>query len=284
MGAAHLERARKHINDEFYTPLEAVKNECDFYLDAFKGKVIYSNCDSFASAFKSYFLQLWAAGVIKRYICSGIDPQTREPFFLDTADPWGWAETGNCFIAENRRRIREADIIITNPPFSKLGHYMAMILAAKKDFITVIPLTFIRRPLLLPRLKAGTIRMGYTKFDIDGARCYWITSLPVRKAPAPLAPALPAKLHYYDGTDIINIDRTDSIPAGWPYLLGVPIYALQKLAPDQYDIIDIVKPHINGRALYDRVIIKLRGSINEDYQRYKRTDRARPGGLLSLFS
>ena len=56
MATASMKNAKKHKNDEFYTQLVDIENECKNYKDHFVGKTIFCNCDDpYESNFFKYF-------------------------------------------------------------------------------------------------------------------------------------------------------------------------------------------------------------------------------------
>ena len=65
-----MQRAKNTKNDEFYTQYQDIAAECDHYLDQFRNKVIYCNCDTECSNFVRYFLNLKSQGIIRDVIWS----------------------------------------------------------------------------------------------------------------------------------------------------------------------------------------------------------------------
>lgn len=55
---------------------------------------------------------------------------------------------------------------------------------------------------------------------------------------------------------VINVDRSKDIPADYPGAMGVPITFLDKLNPEQFELLDSIRPTINGKALYQRLIVR----------------------------
>lgn len=55
---------------------------------------------------------------------------------------------------------------------------------------------------------------------------------------------------------VINVDRTKDIPCDYPGAMGVPITFLDKLNPEQFELLDSLRPTINGKALYQRLIVR----------------------------
>lgn len=60
----------------------------------------------------------------------------------------------------------------------------------------------------------------------------------------------------YDNYDAINVDRVSDIPGDYYGVMGVPITFLDKYCPEQFELIDVFRPVINGVAKYQRILIK----------------------------
>ena len=68
----------------------------------------------------------------------------------------------------------------------------------------------------------------------------------------------PEEYPKYDNYDAINVDKTCDIPDDYNGLMGVPITFLDKYNPKQFDIIDNLRPIVNGVFKYRRIIIKIK--------------------------
>lgn len=55
---------------------------------------------------------------------------------------------------------------------------------------------------------------------------------------------------------VINVDRSKDIPVDYPGAMGVPITFLDKLDPEQFQLLDLIRPTINGKALYQRLVVR----------------------------
>lgn len=119
----NLHKARKEKNDEFYTLLKDIEAELQHYTDHLKGQIIYCPCDDENSNFWLYFLHNFSTLGIKKVIATHIS--RGEPAYkIETEDgkliTKTFLEGDGDFASEECCKIRdEADIIITNPPFSK---------------------------------------------------------------------------------------------------------------------------------------------------------------------
>src|ERR1022692_1114051 len=96
-----LHNAKREKRDEFYTQLVDIEKELIYYKEHFKGKIIYCNCDNSDSNFIKYFTDNFKDLELKKLITSHSDFRS----------------------AENIMLLKEADIVVTNPPFSLFREY-----------------------------------------------------------------------------------------------------------------------------------------------------------------
>ena len=181
--------------------------------------------------------------------------------------------------------LKQADIVVTNPPFSLFREYVKVLVDHNKDFLILGNMNAITYRIVLQNFKDNKIRFGFT----NGAKTFilpngdkkavqnkWFTTLPVskhnedlilfRKYTQELYPR-------YDNYDAINVDKTCDIPADYDGAMGVPISFLDKYDPKQFEIIDGFNRYsfltgpteqtqgkylskINGIPKYARIIIK----------------------------
>ena len=264
---AHFHNAKIKKDDEFYTRYEDIKKECDHYLEQFSGKVIYCNCDCEKSAFRTYFLELYSRGIIKRLIVSGIDPEDESSYYLDTENPFGVLEYGYYNTPEAIQLMKESDIIITNPPFSKYRDYMAYVLRSGKDFLIVSLLHIYKYYIFRKWLKEKRIRAGCNthfsflrpdgKGQCLGSSC-WITSFDVEKPGPEFVPSAALDLRpYEDYPEAVDVPGKNEIPGDYPGLVGLPLSAFAVLRPDQYVFYKVVSPTLDGRELFARIICRI---------------------------
>ena len=131
---ANLHIAKKAKNDEFYTQYKDIEAECQHYIEHFKDQWIYLPCDTEQSNFWKYFVDHFKEYGIKRLTATHINLDGTSSYRLD----YNGTETtktplnGNGdFRSEECSQIRdEADMIITNPPFSKWIQFMEWIQGA----------------------------------------------------------------------------------------------------------------------------------------------------------
>lgn len=146
--------------------------------------------------------------------------------------------------------LKEADVVVTNPPFSLFREYIKTVLDFGKDFLVIgSKLAIIYRD-FFPLVKENKVKLGYTHpnnfitpsgttKNINGL-CRWFTTLPVNRTERPLILTKsysPDKYPKYDNYDAIEVSRTSDIPYDYNGVMGVPISFLDKCNPNQFEII-----------------------------------------------
>ena len=303
-----LRKADAVKNDEFYTHYDDIQRELNFYKEQLKGKVIYCNCDDPAeSAFTDFFKLNFDYLGIKKLICTryqksnlflNTDPVRRCGYRLEiTAKNKGDKKPvkinlkgdGDFRSAECIEFLKEADIVITNPPFSLFREYVAQLIQYNKKFLIIGNDNAITYKDIFKLIKENKIWLGYTRVKEfhkpDGStqkfgNVGWFTNLDVKKRHDDL---ILYKKHRgnksdypkYDHYDAINVDRTKDIPMDYRGAMGVPITFLDKHNPEQFEIIDGLNRYsilsgptkttkgkylaqVNGKATYVRIVIKSR--------------------------
>ena len=189
--------------------------------------------------------------------------------------------------------LKQADIVVTNPPFSLFREYMAQLMEYEKDFIIIGNQNAITYREIFPLIRDNKVWLGYnsghfwfmvpdtyeekkTDFRIDengqkwrrmGNIC-WFTNLDIEKRheDIPLFRTYsPDTYPKYDNYDAIEVSRTADIPCDYYGVMGVPITFMQYYNPNQFIIIGLDDhrvewvghgPKLNGKTLYRRVIIQ----------------------------
>ena len=144
--------------------------------------------------------------------------------------------------------LRGADIVVTNPPFSKFRDYVKLLMDYKKQFIIIGNSNAFTYKEVFPYIKNGDIRTGhhYVKEfkQPDGTlkkfgNICWFTNLKTHKADNPLPICRKYKGHedeypYYDNYDAINVDKINNFPYDFPIgqVVGVPITIVDRIADD----------------------------------------------------
>lgn len=159
--------------------------------------------------------------------------------------------------------LKEADIVVTNPPFSLFREYVTQLDEYNKDFIIMGNTNTLVCKEVFRMFKADRIRTGYTHFNTgmffyvpdsfekyhhmeDGKKVArvstscWYTNLPVKKHKDFLVlykRYTPEEYPKYDNYDAINVNTYTDIPCDYDGVMGVPITFLDKYNPDQFEII-----------------------------------------------
>jgi len=161
--------------------------------------------------------------------------------------------------------LKEADIVVTNPPFSLFREYVSQLVEYKKDYIIMGNTNALGYRDIFKLFKENKIRTGYTNFNvgmyffvpedtikyhkiIDGKKAVrvatscWFTSLPVRKHNDDLTlykNYTPEKYPKYYNFDAINVNTYTDIPCDYNGYMGVPLTFLDKYNPNQFEIIGL---------------------------------------------
>ena len=137
----NLNKATKNKYDEFYTQYKDIENEIVFYKTKLSNKIIYCNCDDVENSnFVKYFVENFAEYKLKGLICSSYnesgngkkgvyDKKTKKMKIYKLE------ENGDFNSKECVKLLRESDICITNPPFSKFRELLTLLEKEKKSFI-----------------------------------------------------------------------------------------------------------------------------------------------------
>lgn len=148
----NLSQARVSRNDEFYTQLKDIENELRHYKDHFKGKTVYCNADDpRVSNFFHYFSYNFEYLGLKKLITTCYKNQEMDLFSMHdqesaialvyegekdngrvpTVENIGVIELsgdGDFRSSEAIEFLKEADIVVTNPPFSLFREYVAQLI------------------------------------------------------------------------------------------------------------------------------------------------------------
>ena len=307
----NLSQARVSRNDEFYTQLKDIENELRHYKDHFKGKTVYCNADDpRVSNFFHYFSYNFEYLGLKKLITTCYKNQEMDLFSMHDQESAialvyeGEKDNGRVPTVENIGVIelsgdgdfrspeaieflKEADIVVTNPPFSLFREYISQLIDYDKEFLVIGNINALTYKEIFPLIRENKMWLGYnsTRFFLqpDGsifetARTYWYTNLDIRKRHEEFILYKkydPEEYPEYDNYHAINIDKAVEIPRDYKGAMGVPITFIDKYNPDQFEILDAnnyrknedvpYKDHglikdkesaINGKAKYVRVLIK----------------------------
>jgi hypothetical protein len=171
--------------------------------------------------------------------------------------------------------LQEADIVVTNPPFSLFREYIAQLVKYNKKFLIIGNIGAVIYKDVWPLIKLGKMWMGHTSpktFVLPdrttqsfGNIC-WFTNIdtPKRHEDITLYRKYSRKLYpKYDNYSAIEVSRVVDIPMDYKGVMGVPISFLSKHNPDQFEILGFDRDSgiaegnvfVRGRAMYMRIFI-----------------------------
>jgi len=305
-GNASLQQANKRKDDEFYTPYPDISKELGKYAKYFKNKVIYCNCDDHygigwgtpKSQFLKYLSDNFQAFGIKKVIATHYEKGKRSKMYILNKDNTGdgiicWEDIeeiplrgdGDFRSPECIELLKQADIVITNPPFSLFREYVAQLIEYKKKFLILGNDNCRTYKEIFKLIKENKFWCGYNHvkefFRPDGTtkkfgNVSWYTNLPNSKRKEWIETG---KKYFgyenmypkYDNYDAINVDKMNNIPMDYDGVMGVPITLIDYYNPDQFELLGHVGSvaadgvysfagaiFINGKKLFKRVLIKKR--------------------------
>lgn len=283
-----LHSAKRNKKDEFYTQIADIEREMRHYRSHFKNKTVYCNCDDpYVSAFFEYFTKNFEFLGLKKLITTCYRSQRIDlfsqndsevatkleymggaPNSLPKPDDIGVTSLkgdGDFRSQECIEILKEADIVVTNPPFSLFSEYVSQLASFNKKFIIIGHQNAITYKDVFPVIKENKMWMGYgfkrnmahfiaphyedTASDADHREgmirvsgVVWYTSLDHSKRHEEMI--LVQRYHgnetdypYYDNYEAIEVSKTLNIPLDYEGVMGVPITFLTKYNPDQFEII-----------------------------------------------
>ena len=143
MTNTNLTAAKKAKNDEFYTQLSDIEKELRFYKKHFEGKVVYCNCDDHEwSQFPRVFGEVWFKELKLKKVIATHFSDTGDAFKAVFEAEGGKVVTklegnGDFRSPECIEFLKEADIVVTNPPFSLFREFVALIAEHGKEFLVI---------------------------------------------------------------------------------------------------------------------------------------------------
>ena len=282
----NLNKAKAAKNDEFYTRLEDIEKELEHYTEHFKGKVVYCNCDDAnRSNFFKYFSTNFQKLGLKKLIASGLK--------IDCTDGTDGTKNGTGVVAIQKgddidiydgngdfrseeciEFLKEADIVVTNPPFSLFREYVAQLMQYGKKFLIIGSMNAITYKEIFPYIKNNELWLGTTNpngyFLPNGeikkfGNICWYTNLEHKKRNEELILYKhynPTEYPKYDNADAIEVSKVAEIPMDYGGVCGVPISFLDKYCPNQFRIVKFRKGDdgkdlsVNGKCPYFRILIQ----------------------------
>lgn len=310
MANKNLHAAKTAKNDEFYTQLPDIEKELYHYRDFFRGKVVFCNCDDpeYSNFWKYFQMNFFFLG-LKKLISTHYEPggQSYKMEIIAADLPTGqigipaYVKTplegdGDFRSDECVEILKEADVVVTNPPFSLFREYVAQLMEYGKKFIIIGNKNSVTYKEFFPLLKEDKVWVGHRSMNQD----FWLR-VPLEEMAEKVVDGIPVKHimacwftnidiqkrhtlmdlymryygnedHYpkYDNYNAINVDKVCEIPEDYDGVMGVPITFLDKYCPEQFELVGLDRytvpseylvggrVAINGKPKYARILIRRR--------------------------
>lgn len=319
----NLQKAKKGKNDEFYTQLSDIEKELKHYKEHFKDKVVLCNCDDpRVSNFFHFFSYNFEKFGLKKLIATCYKSQNADLFSQNDSEQAIYLEyygdkngdnvpnpeeigikplkgDGDFRSRECIELLKEADIVVTNPPFSLFREYVSQLIDYDKKFVIVGHQNAIKYKEIFPLIRDNKVWLGFgfkggaahfinehyedyaTATDrkegmIRVSGVHWFTNLDIKKRHEDLIlykKYTPEEYPKYENFDAINVDVTKDIPYDYDGYMGVPITFMDKYNPDQFDIIGVgianlgleigIEPYKPEHKKYRKEVQK-RGAVDGD--------------------
>ncbi len=286
----NLHAAKDAKKDEFYTQLADIEKELKHYKDHFRGKVVLCNCDDpRVSNFFVYFSQNFEQLGLKRLITTCYKNQSRDLFSQHDSEHAIYLEyTGD----RNNNRVpdpeeiglkhlkgdgdfrsqeciallKQADIVVTNPPFSLFREYVEQLIEFEKKFLMIGHMNALHYQEIFKLIKENKMWLGNgfengnAFFETPGGEQYgggvydpetglvkfrnvaWFTNLEHQRRHEELIlfkKYNDEEFPNYDNLDAIEVSKIKDIPIDYFGAMGVPDTFLAKYNPDQFELIGI---------------------------------------------
>ena len=289
----NLHKAKTGKNDEFYTQLSDIEKEMRHYKKHFKNKVVLCNCDDpRVSNFFHYFSYNFEQLGLKKLIATCYKNQNMDLFSENKSEQAIYLEytgdkngdnipnpeeigikplkgDGDFRSLECIELLKQADIVVTNPPFSLFREYVAQLIEYDKKFLIVGNQNAITYRETFELLKANKIWLGIdnggtkwfqvpdhynintkSRIKTENNKQYfsmgsvvWFTNLHNRKRNENLLlykAYNSTEYPKYDNYEAINVDKVADIPIDYKEIMGVPITFLDKYNPNQFELLGIM--------------------------------------------
>lgn len=291
MANNNLNAAKAAKKDEFYTQLEDINNELRHYREHFRGKTVLCNCDDpRISNFFTYFAYNFEFLGLKRLITTCYKNQDADLFSQHQSEKavyliYEGDKNGNNIPdpeeigihplkgdGDFRSRecvelLKQADIVVTNPPFSLFREFVAQLMEYEKKFLIIGSQNNVTYKEIFPLLMHNKMWLGYKSGDMAfkvpsdsearktrywqdetgqkwrslGNIC-WYTNLDIKKRHEELILYKNFSTNeypHYVNYDAIEVSKTADIPCDYDGVMGVPITFLDKYNPEQFELLGI---------------------------------------------
>ena len=281
MAVTNLKKAKTNKKDEFYTQLADIERELGHYKNHFKDKIVFCNCDDpkESNFFKYFALNFKYLGIKKlvtthfekdkpSYKLEVIEDINNDGVInIEDAVKTKLKQNGDFRSPEAMEILQEADIVVTNPPFSLFREYVAQLEEYNKKFIVIGNVNALSYKEIFKLIKNNKLWLGHSihsgdrefrvpddyplnasgyRTDDEGNNYIrvkgvrWFTNLDYKERHEDLIlykTYNEEEYPNYDNYDAINIDKTKEIPKDYKGAMGVPITFMDKYNPEQFEII-----------------------------------------------
>lgn len=294
-----LGAARNSKQDEFYTQTSDIEKELKHYKEHFKNKIVLCNCDDpRVSNFFGHFARSFQHLGLKKLITTCY--KNRNPGLFSEHDSkravyleYSGNKSGNRVLdvaevgvkplkgdgdfrsSECVELLNQADIVVTNPPFSLFREYVTQLAESDKKFLIIGNHNAITYKEIFKLIRDNKMWLGYVQpvafvvpddYELRKTRSWkdkngvnwrslgnacWFTNLDIGKRHEDLIlykTYTPEEYAKYDNYDAIEVPKVASIPMDYNGVMGVPITFLNKHNPEQFEIVGLIAGNIKGLA------------------------------------
>lgn len=305
MANVSLSNAKRAKNDEFYTQLSDIENELKHYKSHFAGKVVYCNCDDARkSNFFRFFQKKFNDYGLKKLVTTSYNEDGHGSVLVYEGDTNsnGKLDDNEVKVSELKGNgdfrseeclelLKEADIVVTNPPFSLFREYIATLVQYNKKFLVIGNQNAITYKEIFPLIKENKLWTGNNMVktfrvpQVTNKNCEvlpngeiiakfgnicWFTNLDIKKRHEEIIlykKYTQEEFPKYDNYDAIEVSKVCEIPKDYDGIIGVPITFLYRYNPSQFEIVGQMAntsitetnfgyPFVNGKRKYARILIK----------------------------
>jgi len=294
-----LGAAKTAKKDEFYTQVSDIEKELKHYKEHFKGKVVLCNCDDpRTSGFFDYFSKNFESLGLKKLISTCYKSDRWDMFSEHKSEKgicleYTGDKDGNRIPSDeeiDRHRLKgngdfrsdeciellkQADIVVTNPPFSLFREYVTQLAESSKKFLVIGNHHAITYKEIFKLIRDNKIWLGNTQpvafmvpddYEMREVRSWrdengknwrslgnacWFTNLDFAKRHEDLILYKTFTSEDYpkfDNYEAIEVSKVADIPVDYDDVMGVPITFLNKYNPEQFEIVGLIAGNIKGLA------------------------------------
>jgi len=315
LGAAKVTK-----QDEFYTQLSDIEKELKHYTKHFKGKTVLCNCDDpRVSNFFHYFTHNFEKLKLQKLIATCYKNQNTDLFSKHEVETGAYLEykgdknnnrvpdrseiavrnfkgDGDFRSEECLELLKQADIVVTNPPFSLFREYVEHVIQHQKKFLIIGNQGAASYKEIFEPIKKNKMWLGYTHpvafvvpdhYEMREVRSWrgedgtnwrslgnacWFTNLDIQKRDEELIMVTQydsEKHPNYDNYNAIEVSRYKDIPSDYDGVMGVPVTFLEHHNPEQFEIVG-ADHDVKQGLLPELVIRSWEGKLDRGYVKGKR--------------